>query len=205
MRLVWDISQIHMYLFARVSVVINQGRTTAFELSRLIARGLELDIAIYKEVGRGAFFEFSPDDDAVYVANVPLQDIEEREKKALNTAVSYEILLSKAREIAMACSYGMDYRDCFLYCVFATLHEFGHLDTRQRLLASDYMRLANERERLLAQLKTKLQIASNLNRDEMDSRREYELGYRNIPFEKIADDYARKLMPEVLAALIAKD
>lgn len=194
-----------MYLCVRVNVVINQGRTTAFELSRLIARGLELDIAIFKEVGRDAFFEFSPDDDAVYVANVPLQDIEEKEKKALNTAVSYEILLSKAREIARDCSYGMDYRDCFLYCVFATLHEFGHFDTRQRLLASDYMRLANERERLLAQLKTKLQIASNLNRDERDSWREYELGYRNIPFEKIADDYAEKLMPEVLAALIAKD
>lgn len=28
---------------------------------------------------------------------------------------------------------------------------------------------------------------------------------RSIPFEKIADDYAKRLMPEVLTALVAKD
>ena len=67
------------------------------------------------------------------------------------------------------------------------------------------MRLANECERYVAQLKMKLQIAANFGRDEIDSRRDYEIGYRNIPFEKIADDYAKKLMPRVLASLIAKD
>ena len=67
------------------------------------------------------------------------------------------------------------------------------------------MRLANERERYVAQLKMKLQIAANLGHDEIDGRRDYELGYRSIPFEKIADDYAKKLMPGVLASLIAKD
>ena len=188
-----------------MSVVINQSRITAFELSRIIAQSLELDIAVYKEVGRDSFFEFSPDDDAVYIADVPLRDIEEIEKRTSSTAVPYDILLAEAREAAMACSYGTDFRDCFLYGVFAILHEFGHFDAHRRLSLSDFMGLANERERYVARLKMKLQIAANFGHDEIDSRREYELGYRSISFEKIADDYAKKLIPRVLAAFIAKD
>lgn len=200
-----DILRIQTFLFVWVSVVINQSRITAFELSRIIAQSLELDIAVYKEVGRDSFFEFSPDDDAVYIANIPLRDIEQIEKRTPSTAVSYDVLLAEAREIALTCSYGTDFRDCFLYGVFAILHEFGHLDTHRRLSLYDFMRLANECERYVAQLKMKLQIAANFGRDEIDSRRDYEIGYRNIPFEKIADDYAKKLMPRVLASLIAKD
>lgn len=67
------------------------------------------------------------------------------------------------------------------------------------------MRLVDERERLLARLKMKPRITANLNRNVIDSRRDYEFGYRSIPFEKIADDYAKRLMPEVLTALVAKD
>lgn len=198
-------SRVQTYLFIWVSVVINQSRITAFELSRIIAQSLELDITVYKEVGRDSFFEFSPDDGAVYIANIPLRDIEKIEKRTLSTAVSYDILLAEAREAAMACSYGTDFRDCFLYCVFAILHEFGHLDAHRRFSLSDFMRLANERERYVARLKMKLQIAANFGYDEISSRRDYELGYRSIPFEKIADDYAKKLMPRALVSLIAKD
>lgn len=204
-RLVLDILRIQTFLFVWVSVVINQSRITAFELSRIIAQSLELDIAVYKEVGRDSFFEFSPDDDAVYIANIPLRDIEQIEKRTPSTAVSYDVLLAEARETALTCSSGADFRDCFLYGVFAILHEFGHLDTHRRLSPSDFMRLANECERYVARLKTKLQLAANFGHDEIDSRRDYELGYRSIPFEKIADDYAKKLMPRVLASLIAKD
>lgn len=185
--------------------MINQERITAFELSELIVQSLKLDIVVCKEVSRNSFFEFSSDDDAVYIANVPLRDIEKMEKRASDTAVSYDILLSEAREVAAECSCSTDFRDCFLYCVFAILHEFGHLDTRRRFPASDYMRLVDERERLLAQLKMKLRIAANLDHDEIDSRCDYEFEYRSIPFEKNADDYAKRLMPEVLAALVAKD
>lgn len=204
-RLALDISRIQTYLLVWVSVVINQSRITAFELSRIIAQSLELDIAVCKEVGRDSFFEFSPDDDAVYIASIPLRDIEEMEKRTPSTAVSYDILLAEARETAMTCSYCTDFRDCFLYGVFAILHEFGHLDAHRRLSLSDFMRLASERGRYVAQLKMKLQIAANFGHDEIDSRRDYELGYRSIPFEKLADDYAKKLMPRVLASLIAKD
>lgn len=185
--------------------MINQSQIAAFELSRKIAQSLELDIAVYEEVGRDSFFEFSPDDGAVYIANIPLRDIEKLEKRTLSTAVSYDILLAEARETAMACSCGMDFRDCFLYCVFAILHEFGHLDAHRRFSLSDFMKLANERERYVAQLKMKLQIAANFGHDEIGSRRDYELGYRSIPFEKIAGDYAKKLMPRALASLVAKD
>lgn len=188
-----------------MSVVINQDRITAFELSELIAQGLKLDIAVCKEVSPDSFFESSPDDNAVYIANVPLRDIEKMEKKASIAAVSYDILLSEAREVAAGCSCGTDFRDYFLYCIFAILHEFGHLDTHRRFPASDYMRLVDERERLLARLKMKLRITANLNRNVIDSRRDYEFGYRSIPFEKIADDYAKRLMPEVPTALVAKD
>lgn len=188
-----------------MSVVINQDRITAFELSELIAQSLKLDIAFCKEVSRNSYFESSPDDNVVYIANVPLRDIEKKEKRASDTAVSYDILLFEAREVAAECSCGTVFRDCFLYCVFAILHELGHIDTHRRFPASDYMELVDERERLLAQLKMKLQKASILGHDEIDSRRDYEFGYRSIPFEKIADDYAKRLMPEVLAALVAKD
>lgn len=188
-----------------MSVVINQDQITAFELSELIAQSLKLNIAVCKEVSGNSFFEFSPDDDVVYIANVPLRDIEKMEKKTLNTAVSYDILLSEAREVAAECSCGTDFRDYFLYCIFAILHEFGHLDTHRRFPVSDYMRLVDERGRLLARLKMKLRMAAILGHDEIDSRRDYEFGYRSIPFEKIADDYAKRLMPEVLAALVAKD
>lgn len=185
--------------------MINQDLITAFDLSRLIKQNLELDIVVCKEVSEGSYFEFSPDVDTAYIANAPLWVIEENEKRAISTAVSHDILLSEAREIAANCSHGKDFSDCFLYCIFAILHEFGHLEMHRCLPAPDYKRLEDERGDLLAQLKTKLQIAANLGHDEFDSRRDYELGYRNIPFEKYADDYAKKLMPELLDAFIAKD
>ena len=94
-----------------MSVLINQDQITAFELSELIAQSLKLNIAVCKEVSGNSFFEFSPDDDVVYIANVPLRDIEKMEKKTLNTAVSYDILLSEAREVAAECSCGTDFRD----------------------------------------------------------------------------------------------
>ena len=59
---------------------------------------------------------------------------------------------------------------------------------------------------LLIELATVLQhLAARLESVVRSRRRDYEFGYRSIPFEKIADDYAKRLMPEVLAALVAKD
>lgn len=183
--------------------MVNQTMITAFELSKKITNSLGLKIDIREEDRDDAYFEFSSDDAAVYIANVPLRNIAHAENRELKTSIAFSAVLEEAKHAIKSYHFDIDLEDCFLYCTFAILHELGHYYTFVHE-PDKFSALIDEREKRCKRLKTLLQLNANLGHDEADSRVDYEHGYRNIPFEKKADDYAKRLMPRVLAKLLTE-
>ena len=169
---------------------------TAFQLANKIKRVLDSDVRIRISLNNATFFEYDSDEDVVIIAPVSLLEIEEKEKAQIASRAAYE----SERKFN-----GILLPDCFLYCVYSTLHEIGHHDYFVSSSATEFQGHVAQRESLLEFSKDKLINAIASGQDPRNSQEIFARSYRNIPFEKIADDYARRLMPVVLSKLLVED
>lgn len=177
---------------------------TAFQLANKIKRVLDSDVRIRISLNNATFFEYDSDEDVVIIAPVSLLEIEEKEKAQMASRAAYELVLMSAKTSARKFN-GILLPDCFLYCVYSTLHEIGHHDYFVSSSATEFQGHVAQRESLLEFSKDKLINAIASGQDPRNSQEIFARSYRNIPFEKIADDYARRLMPVVLSKLLVED
>lgn len=172
---------------------------SAYELAKRIGQILGIEANVKKISDEsGSFFEFDDSDMSVYCACVPIREIAQVEKGRDKTRVSYNSVLKLASDSLN----DDDVPEAAKYCVFAILHEFGHFVFFQNASEVERREKVDERNRLLAVAKSRLRSDAEHGLFEVNSRSRYERSYREIPFERIADEFARDNMASVVDCLV---
>ena len=176
---------------------------TAFQLANEIKRVLDFDVKIRISLNSGAsYFDYDSDEDAVIVASVSLSEIANNEKQKYSTLAAYELILNSSRKSVRCITAANKIPDPFLYCTYCTLHEIGHHVFHANSSAEEFRHAVEQRNTLLENHKEKLANSIASGRDVRKSQEIFARSYRNMPFEKWADDYAKGMLPEVISVLV---
>lgn len=172
---------------------------SAYELAKRIDQILGIKANVKKISDKSSsFFEFDDGDMSVYCSCAPVREIAQIEKGCNETHASYVSVLKLANEALD----DDDISEAVKYCVFAILHEFGHFVFFQNVSETERREKVDERNHLLSAAKERLKSDAARGLLEIQSRSRYESSYRSIPFERIADEFARANIASVVEFLV---